>query len=138
MLIMMKLEQSIGKVFKSYDLLTKKSISRNNLYGYPTDVLSSNSYFRDSFSLDVNSYRLGTKYKLFNDFIGDYSSFNGAFDNLDETGWTYSYNKPSDIELRTDSIVSLNVYDLETTQALLLRVTGDELYALGASAGVIL
>jgi hypothetical protein len=48
-----------------------KSISRNNLYGYPTyDVLSSNSYFRDSFSLDVNSYRLGTKYKLFNDFIG--------------------------------------------------------------------
>jgi ABC-type lipoprotein export system ATPase subunit len=49
---------TIGKVFKSYDLLTK-SISRNNLYGYPTyDVLSSNSYFRDSFSLDVNSYRL--------------------------------------------------------------------------------
>jgi hypothetical protein len=50
---------TMGKVFKSYDLLTK-SISRNNLYGYPTyDVLSSNSYFRDSFSLDVNSYRLG-------------------------------------------------------------------------------
>jgi hypothetical protein len=61
----------MGKVFKSYDLLTKKS-KVNNLYGYPTyDVLSSNSYFRDSFSLDVNSYRLGTKYKL---FIGDYSS----------------------------------------------------------------
>jgi hypothetical protein len=39
--------------------------------------------------------------------------------------------------LRTDSIVSLNVYDLETTQAY-LAVTGDELYALGASAGVIL
>jgi subtilisin-like proprotein convertase family protein len=132
---------TIGKVFKSYDLLTKKSISRNNLYGYPTyDVLSSNSYFRDSFSLDVNSYILGTKYKLFNDFIGDYSSFNEPFDNLDETGWTYSYNKPSDIELlRTDSIVSLNVYDLETTQAYLdSGVTGDELYALGASAGVIL
>jgi hypothetical protein len=26
---------TMGKVFKSYDLLTK-SISRNNLYGYPT------------------------------------------------------------------------------------------------------
>jgi hypothetical protein len=36
---------------------------------------------------------------LFNDFIGDYSSFNEPFDNLDKTGWTYSYNKPSDIEL---------------------------------------
>jgi hypothetical protein len=41
--------------------------------------------------------------------------------------------------IRTDSIVSLNVYDLETTQAYLdSGVTGDELYALGASAGVIL
>jgi hypothetical protein len=132
---------TIGKVFKSYDLLTKKSISRNNLYGYPTyDILSSNSYFRDSFSLDVNSYRLGTKYKIFNDFIGEYSSFNEPFDNLDQTGWTYSYNKPSDIELlRTDSIISLNVYDLETTQSYLdSGVTGDELYALGASAGAIL
>jgi hypothetical protein len=100
---------TIGKVFKSYDLLTKKSISRNNLYGYPTyDVLSSNSYFRDSFSLDVNSYRLGTKYKLFNDLYGDYS-LTSLLITLMKTGWTYSYNKPSDIELRTDSIVSLNV-----------------------------
>ncbi len=135
---------TLGKTFKSYDKLTKKSLSRNNLYGYPTyDILSSNSYFRDSNSLNINTYKLGTKYKVYNDFIGDYSSFNDPFndsDNFDIAGWTYSYNKSIDMTiLRTDSIISLNVYDLETTQAFIdSGVTGDELYTLGASAGAIL
>lgn len=135
---------TLGKTFKSYDKLTKKSLSRNNLYGYPTyDILSSDSYFRDSFSLDTHTYRLGTKYKMYNDFIGDYSNFNDPFndsDNFNIAGWTYSYNNESDITLlRTDSIISLNVYDLEVTQAYIESgVTGDELYTLGASAGSIL
>jgi len=73
--------------------------SENNLYGYITrDVLSSISYFRNSFSLANSIYSLGTKYKIYEDFIGDASEFNEPFsssgqpglDNFIENGWTYS------------------------------------------------
>ena len=89
--------------------------SQNNLYGYPTnDVLSSKSKFRDSFSaakrLSKSSqiiqkpteriYKLGTKYKIFNDYIGDSSKFEDYFGSTGTSsttgqlflnqGWTYS------------------------------------------------
>ena len=100
--------------------------SQNNLYGYPTnDVLSSKSKFRDSFSaakrsrkvLDPDNpiskslgqiiqkpteriYKLGTKYKIFNDYIGDSSKFEDYFGSTGTSsttgqlflnqGWTYS------------------------------------------------
>jgi len=91
--------------------------SQNNLYGYPTnDVLSSKSKFRDSFSAAKRSrkvigdalgqiiqkptertYKLGTKYKIFNDYIGDSSKFEDYFGSTGSTGqlfldqgWTYS------------------------------------------------
>ncbi|MDU9703680.1 hypothetical protein, partial [Helicobacter pylori] len=85
-----------GRDFRAYEPLTGKSVNRNNLYGYPTyDILSSASRFRDSNSLDYKLYKLGTKYKVFNDFIGENSQFNEPFNELDLTnfinaGWSYS------------------------------------------------
>lgn len=88
--------------------------SQNNLYGYPTnDVLSSKSKFRDSFSARTRDkriggagtiippseriYKLGTKYKIFSDYIGDSSKFEDYFGSTGSTaqlflnqGWTYS------------------------------------------------
>ena len=73
-----------------------------NLYGYVTDdVLSSTSQFRDSDTLFKRNYSLGTKYQIYQDFLGDISEFNNSFDsnpelgNLDSfytDGWTYSFS----------------------------------------------
>ena len=87
---------NIGKPQNLLNTLSKKTYSENNLYGYPTlDVLESDSTFRDSFSTTIRKYRLGTKYKIFDDFIGDPGNFENYFDNLDESrfisqGWTFS------------------------------------------------
>ena len=87
---------NIGKPQNVLNTLSKKTYSENNLYGYPTlDVLESDSTFRDSFSTTIRKYRLGTKYKIFDDFIGDPGNFENYFDNLDESrftsqGWTFS------------------------------------------------
>jgi hypothetical protein len=71
---------NIGKPQTSLNTLSKKSYSENNLYGYITkDVLESDSTFRDSFSTTVRKYRLGTKYKIFGDFIGNAGNFEDEF-----------------------------------------------------------
>jgi hypothetical protein len=67
-----------------------------NLYGYVTnDVLSSDSVFRNSWSLDKSKYSLGTKYKIYEDFLGEISEFNEPFsdtsmDNFYNNGWLLS------------------------------------------------
>ena len=71
---------NIGKPQTSLNTLSKRSYSENNLYGYITnDVLESDSTFRDSFSTTVRKYRLGTKYKIFGDFIGNAGNFEDEF-----------------------------------------------------------
>ena len=60
---------------------SERAYSENNLYGYPTnDILSSLSIFRDSFSNTFRKYKLGRKYKIFKDYIGDASMFERSFD----------------------------------------------------------
>jgi hypothetical protein len=89
---------NIGKPKTLYNQLSKKSYSENNLYGFVTnDVLSSNSKFRDSYSLSEQEYKLGTKYKAFYDFIGQSSTFEDYFGPTGpeaslfiNQGWTYS------------------------------------------------
>lgn len=102
---------NIGKPQTMLNQLSNKQYSENNLYGYPTnDILESNSSFRDSFSLNNRKYKLGTKYKIFDDFIGDSGKFDNHFGTYSETsflnqGWTFS--RVSDISLlfsRTDTI----------------------------------
>ena len=76
--------------------------SQMNLYGYITeDVLSSVSIFRDIDSANKRRYKLGTKYEIYNDFLGDKSQFNkpfghatasGGLGNFFADGWTYSFS----------------------------------------------
>jgi len=71
-----------------------------NLYGFITeDVLSSESLFRDIDSFNKRKYSLGTKYEIYQDFLGDAGEFAKPFTtdtslgNLSgffASGWTYS------------------------------------------------
>jgi len=98
---------NIGKQQYQMDILTNKPYVENNLYGYITyDVLSSDSKFRDSYSLEYRNYKLGTKYKIYNDYIGNSSNFDEPLgygnptgsipsiiiddDLFIKQGWTYS------------------------------------------------
>ena len=78
---------NIGKPQSTIDnSVSAYAYSDNNLYGYPTyDVLASDVTFRDSFSNTVRKYRLGSKYKIYEDYIGDAGDFG---DHFDITGWT--------------------------------------------------
>ena len=134
---------TLGRDFRAYEPLTGKSVNRNNLYGYPTyDILSSASRFRDSNSLDFKLYKLGTKYKVFTDFIGESSQFNEPFNDIDFTnftdaGWTYSSVKSGDYNIkRTETLITLN--DSQSNALLNSGVTGDELYITASNTGLIL
>jgi hypothetical protein len=89
---------NVLKSTTSLNRLSRRSFSENNLYGWPTyDVLSSDATFRDSFSLTENRYRLGTKWKIFNDYIGESSKFENYFGATGNDlslflaeGWTFS------------------------------------------------
>jgi len=86
---------NIGKPQSILNRISRKSRSENNLYGYITkDVLESISSFRDSFSNTIRSYKLGTKYKIFSDFIGDAGNFEEDF------GFTFSNS--STVAVQTD------------------------------------
>jgi subtilisin-like proprotein convertase family protein len=78
---------NIGKPQSTIDVtISNYSYSENNLFGYPTyDVLSSNVTFRDSFSTTIRNYRLGSKYKVYEDYIGSAGDFDEYFD---ATGWS--------------------------------------------------
>lgn len=89
---------NIGKPTRLYDTTNRVEYTQNNLYGYPTnDVLASVSSFRDSYSFNIRDYKLGTKYKIYQDQIGNASEFNRPFNMSDigletfiEDGWTFS------------------------------------------------
>jgi len=89
---------NIGRSQTKINNASRKTISENNLYGYPTnDVLSSESKFRDSYSLEFRDYKLGNKWKLFNDYVGESSKFTEYFGTSSQDtqlflnqGWTFS------------------------------------------------
>jgi hypothetical protein len=77
------------------------NISDGNLRGYPTnDVLSSNSVFKNSFDSNYKYYKLGSKYKIYVDYInnGSYFTYPMKTSGLPWSGefmlngWTYSNN----------------------------------------------
>ena len=140
---------TLGRDFKSYEPLSGKSINRNNLYGYPTyDVLSSASRFRNSFDLKYGLYKLGTKYRLFNDFIGDGSGFNDPFDpalpnisNFYGAGWTFSYRDGNISFNRSEAVISTNnasIFSTTIQDYIDAGVTGNELYLTATNSGGIL
>jgi len=96
---------NIGKPQSKIDnKVSSYSYSENNLYGYPTyDILSSDVTFRDSFSSNIRKYKLGSKYKIYQDYIGDAGSFDEYFD---VTGWAtsnkeYPTNTPPFSEIKS-------------------------------------
>jgi hypothetical protein len=101
---------------------SERAYSENNLYGYPTnDILSSSSIFRDSFSNTFRKYKLGRKYKIFKDYIGDASMFERSFDatntkvGLDtfkELGW--------DPTIYTDTKTNINFKGTKDTNGFLV------------------
>mgnify|MGYP000276002034 CR=1 FL=1 len=138
---------SIGKQQTVINSLSQRTYNENNLYGYPTlDVLSSDSNFRDSYSLTIRKYKLGTKYKIFNDFIGESSKFQDQFGptgpddaRFISYGWTYSrkntasltFSRTVDVgvlpitgeELRVEAIGDGGVLDITPTEGILNRST---------------
>lgn len=105
---------NIGKPQNKLNPVSKRNYAENNLYGYITeDILESTATFRDSFSTTIRKYRLGTKYKIFADYIGDAGMFEEDFGNVYSLpsltatysitesgnflrqGWTYSSLDPT-------------------------------------------
>ena len=138
---------TLGRDFRAYEPLTGKSINRNNLFGYPTyDVLSSATRFRDSNTLNSKLYKLGTKYKVFSNFIGEFSQFNEPFDpaldnivNFYNAGWTFSYRNSNINFNRTESLISSSSATNTLAQSYIdSGVTGDELYITSVNSGGIL
>lgn len=123
---------NIGKNQVSYTQ-TIGEYAENNLYGFITeDILSSLSNFRNSYSNGKQNYSLGTKYKIYNDFIGDASEFNepfggvalGGMDNFDNNGWIYgtygiisapSFTREPDEYLQVTSTSVLGGVNLDNT-----------------------
>src|SRR5574344_1189669 len=103
--ILKNMSTIITKDYKEIAIIKKDNQPsvENNLYGYPTnDILSSISYFRNSYNNVVKSYKLGTKYTIYHDYIGDAGEFKEYFtdfkyDYMEENGWTYSIYKDSSI-----------------------------------------
>lgn len=129
---------NVGRSIKVLDELVNKNVSKNNLYGYPTsDVLSSVSKFRDSNTLNSKLYNLGTKYKIYTDFIGDSASFDDPFtnsnlENFYEAGWTFSIGG-------TNSGVSSNIsFNRTTPSPSNTNIIGKELEITSRNLGGVL
>lgn len=84
---------NIGRIQTNTEPYSKRLYPENNLYGYPTnDVLSSYSVFRDSFSLASRKYRLGSRFKVYSDYVGNASSFEDYFDSSDTVKGLKQFN----------------------------------------------
>jgi hypothetical protein len=111
--------------------------SENNLYGYITnDVLSSVSKFKDSFSNTIREYKLGTKWKIFYDYIGESSSFDEYFHSVytpkktSELGWL--------LNVSNNPIPSISRFIAYRTDDKNEEITGKELKLVAEGDGGIL
>jgi uncharacterized delta-60 repeat protein len=157
---------NIGRDGRIFDVYSKQNKTKNNLYGYPTyDILSSYSNFRDSYTLNMNEYRLGTKYNIFTDFIGESSAFKEPFNNLQiqrffrdkngiigsfrtpligltpllNAGWTYS--TPTSIKNRgvnINSFAFLSRTEFDENRKRSNIITGEELRVVVGGRGTVL
>ena len=105
---------SMTNIYKdnyTYNQEFQLSVPDMNLNGYPTyDILSSKSYFRNSYDNSIVYYSLGSKYQIYTDFIGDGAIFNNVYSNqinklglnrFYELGWTYSQDSYLNISSNT-------------------------------------
>ena len=127
---------NIGKPQTLINTTSNKSYSENNLYGYVTnDVLSSESQFRDSFSTVIRNYKLGTKYKVFSDYIGDSGQFENYFEPAGTSsnsqtflsqGWTFSWTSATSITFSRTTDIGVDL------------ITGKELQVNAVGSGGVL
>lgn len=124
-------------IMKPQSTLNNNGVSyyynENNLYGYTTnDILSSDVIFRDSYSPSLRTYKLGTKYKIFNDYIGESSNFDDYFGEnskeFTDQGWVFSYT-PYTSDLRLSRTI-------ETSDN--LKIKGKELKVVAENDGGLL
>jgi hypothetical protein len=122
---------NIGRPLTFVDTISKRQYTENNLYGYPTtDVVTSLSVFRDSYSITSRRYELGSRYEIFSDLIGESSNFDEHFESTDtkegqdifeKQGWSY---KISPIKERYLKSVSTDIN--YTTNEINMRFVGTE------------
>lgn len=150
---------NIGKDISTWNDVYATEFTENNLFGYPTnDVLSSVSKFRDSYSTASRSYALGVKWKIYQDFIGDASTFqkpfgvgfgagSSGYSNFINDGWTYSssiaYTEASPIDAGLTLTFSAGVSTYSTTYLQNIsggsgQITGQELQVKSQGNGSIL
>lgn len=150
---------NIGKDISTWNDIYATEFTENNLYGYPTnDVLSSVSKFRDSYSTASRSYALGVKWKIYQDFIGDASTFqkpfgvgfgsgSSGYSNFINDGWTYSssiaYTEASPTSSGTTLLFSAGASTYSTTYLQNIsggsgQITGQELQVKSQGNGSIL
>ena len=122
-----------NNVYKTTPLGFTTSFIENNHYGYPTkDVLESNSSIRNAYDLNTRTYRLGWKWKEYDDFlieVGNFQDINQVtftnsnttsysgfgVSNLLNDGWSFSYlsNDVDGFGTSSNSISS-NIGNLES------------------------
>ena len=130
-------QNSATNIFKPQTLIDNNDnfYSENNLYGYITnDVLSSNSKFRDSFSKKIREYKLGVKFKMYYDYIGDSSFFDDYLHSIytpkkvTDLGWKWNVSSTTLLNGGTSSFVlyrSDEKSDQITGKELVLSAIGD-------------
>lgn len=130
-------QNSATNIFKPQTLIDNNDnfYSENNLYGYiTTDVLSSNSKFRDSFSKKIREYKLGVKFKMYYDYIGDSSFFDDYLHSIytpkkvTDLGWKWNVSSTTLLNGGTSSFVlyrSDEKSDQITGKELVLSAIGD-------------
>lgn len=84
-----------------------------NLWGLTTeDLLKSESKFRNFNNTLIKNYSLGTKWSIYEDYLGDISEFSETFGRTDEygglknffnNGWTFSYFSGDTLSAATSS-----------------------------------
>lgn len=122
---------NIGRPLTFVDPISGRQYPENNLYGYPTtDVITSLSVFRDSYSNYSRRYELGSRYEIFSDLVGSSSNFDEHFESTDtqqgkdmfgKQGWEYKIS-PNFIKY----LKSVNVEIDYDTDKLYLNFVGTE------------
>ncbi len=122
---------NIGRPLTFVDPVSGRQYPENNLYGYPTtDVITSLSIFRDSYSSYSRRYELGSRYEIFSDLVGSSSNFDEHFESTDtqqgrdmfgKQGWDYKISPSS-----TKYLKSANAKIDYNNNILELRFVGTE------------
>jgi hypothetical protein len=125
----------VNQSYKQTSLGFTTSFTENNHYGYPTkDVLSSISTIRNGFDLNSRSYRLGWKWKEYNNFLVDVGEFvdineirylnnnplvltpidQFGINNFINDGWSFDYFGPSNSFAGNVNSIRSNIGNLDS------------------------